>query len=662
MRLCDFIRENRHRILEEWEREVRHHPYSQGLSRPRLLNHLPELLDRISHMVETIHTGGHQTLEELPEVHALERLEQGYDLEEVAHEYALLRACILRLYEAHAERVGAGDLAMMLREVRRFNETFDQAVSTAVSRYARTRERTLVALDRISETALGPEDLDTFLPRLLRVIVESTESVNCATLLLCEGDSLRVRASVGLEEEVAAGFQLQVGEGFAGKIAAERRPLELRSAATDPLVRSPLLRDRGIRALYGVPLLYEGEVIGVVHMGSLTAFEFSNEDKLLFRAMVQRISVLLFQARLQEREHSQRRQLDTILAQLPVGVAVAEAPSGRLLLGNQSFEHIWRRPFLYLPDVASYREFTGFHPDGRPLEPHEWPLARALQGEAVQDMELGILRGDGTRGVTLQSAAPILDAGGRIVAAVVTALDITERKADEEQLRRTAEFRERFLGIVSHDLRNPLSTIHLSATALMRSESMVQQHLKSVRRIITSAERMGRMISDLLDFTRGRLGGGIPVTRRPANLRHLCRHVLEELEAAHPERELRLSTQGNLQGEWDSDRVAQLLGNLGKNALDYSAEGSAVDFAVRDEGDSVRVEVHNEGPPIPAEQLPALFEPFRRATVDTGGSGLGLGRFIVQQIVQAHGGTLTVHSREGDGTTFTVKLPRHSRG
>jgi signal transduction histidine kinase len=181
--------------------------------------------------------------------------------------------------------------------------------------------------------------------------------------------------------------------------------------------------------------------------------------------------------------------------------------------------------------------------------------------------------------------------------------------------------------------------------------------------VVTSAERMARMIGDLLDFTRGRLGGGIPIAPRPTNLQHLGRHLVEELMAAHPGRELRLEAEGNLEGEWDPDRLAQVLGNLGKNALDYSPEGTPVRFTLRGEGDTVRVEVHNEGPPIPAERLPSIFEPFRRFT-EAGmhpSSGLGLGLYIVQQVVRAHGGTVEVRSTAREGTCFTVRLPRRVR-
>jgi signal transduction histidine kinase len=728
LRLCDFIRAQRPRILEEWSREARLLPDAQGLSRLRLLDHLPELLDRVANVVETVHTGEHRTLEEIPEVHALDRLDAGFDLEEVANEYALLRACILRLY---SEYVGERNTGLLVREILLFNQTFDTAVVTAVARYARTRERTLVALDRLSEAALGTEDLDTFLPKLLRIIAESTESVDVVALLLSDGDTLRARASVGLEEEVAAGFSLKVGEGFAGTVASERRPRELRSASMDPLVKSPILRAYGIQALYGVPLLNGEQVIGVAHMGSRTAFEFSNEDKLLFRAMVSRATGLIVQAQLAARERQAREESERALervrlqetrtarlqevtaalsqaltveqvAQVVVGKAVgalgaASGSMGLLTPDGRHFELLgatgytpeelrsWQRIPADLPvmfreavrtgDLVLYETKAAFLAD----YPH-WagePTAEDYDAFAtlplkVEDHVLGALGlSFRERRVFCQEerdymcvlagqCAQALERA-RLHEAVV--VEITDRKRAEEELRQTAEFRERFLGIVSHDLRNPLNAILLSANALIRSEGIPERPMKSIRRITTSAERMERMISELLDFTRGRLGGGIPIHPRPFNLRHLCRHVLEELEASHPDRELRLEAQGDFQGEWDQDRLAQVLGNLGKNALQYSPANTRVDFVLRDEGDTVRVEVHNEGPPIPAERLSQVFEPFQRAVGEEPhtSSGLGLGLFIVQQIVAAHGGTVEVRSTEAEGTTFTVRLPRRSR-
>jgi PAS domain S-box-containing protein len=819
LRLCEFIRDARDRILEEWTREARLLPGAQGLSRPQLLDHLPDLLERLSSVVETVHTGEHQTLEDLPEQHALDRLDAGFDLEQVTSEYALLRACILRLYSEH---VGERNAAVLVREMLLFSQTFDMAVGTAVARYASTRERTLVALDRISEAALGTEDLGTFLPRLLRVIVESTESVDSLALLLREGHSLRVHAAVGLEEEV--------GRGFAEAIATERRPKELRSGP------------RGLRALYGVPLLYAEEVIGVAYMGSRTAPEFSDESKLLFRVMVGRATGLIVQAQLALRERealarvraqeARTRRLQEVTAALSgahsleqvarvvVGRAVHAlgAASGSMGLLTQDGQYIelleatgyteeelrpWRRIPADLPvmfreairtgDLVLYETKEAFLTDypvwkGEPTaeeygafatlplkleervlgalglsfrEPHVFsqeerdymlvlagqcaqaldrarlhdaeqrartesqlalarlnvlmdtapvglgfwdrelryvrlnerlaemngvsvaehlgrsvrevlpqlaptlePLFRQVleQGQALVDLEV---KGEtpsapGVQRYWLASYYPVRDVDGTPLGLGGVVVDISDRKRAEEELRRTAEFRERFLGIVSHDLRVPLTAILLSSNTLIRSEGIPERQMKSIRRITTSAERMERMISELLDFTRGRLGGGIPLHPRPAHLGHICRHVVEELEAGEPERELRLTARGHFEGEWDPDRLAQVLGNLGKNALAYGRPGTPVDFVLEDEGDTVSVAVHNEGPPIAPERLSHVFEPFQRAVEPHTIGGLGLGLFIVEQIVTAHGGTVRVHSTEAEGTTFTVRLPRRS--
>ncbi|WNG22419.1 PAS domain-containing protein [Cystobacter fuscus] len=797
LHLGSFIREQRARILADWEGAVRQLPYAQGLSQPRLLDHLPDLLDRIANVVETVHTGGESSLDEMPEVHALERLDSGYDLDEVAEEYALLRACILQLYGEHLTCVGASSLVVAMREMVSFNRTFDEAVSAAVSRYTRARERTLVALDRISEAALGTEELDVFLPRLLRVMLETTEAVDSVSLLLREDDVLRMRASVGLEGDGDRDFRERLGEGFSGHIAAEQRPFEVRSAATDPRVRCEAFRSRGTRALYGVPLMYGGEVIGVAQMGSRTTFEFSNEDKLLFRAMVSRVTALIIQAGLAAREHAARveaeegRQLLQLLIEQSSDSIVMADARGVLRVFNSAAARMHGFGLKDVPPSEWSEAYGLLTLDERPLRTEELPLFRALRNEVVTEARWKVRHADGSVRTLSGTASPLRRPDGSLVGAVLNARDeterlrreqerletlalldallatapvglafldrelryvrvnemvaaahgrsmeafpgrtlaevlgdkaaciepllrrvletgemfkghefevpssgasgvsahwvgdyfpvraldgrvlgvgcvvsdITERKQQEERMRQTAEFRERFLGIVSHDLRNPLNAILLSASALLKLDAMPPGHTQKVRRIVTSAERMGRMIGELLDFTRGRLGGGIPIQPRAANLRHLCQQVLEELESSHPGRRLRLRAEGDFQGVWDADRLVQLLGNLGKNALDYSPPGTPVDFVLHAEEDAVRVEVHNEGPPIPARLLPEIFEPFRRAVSGetSPSSGLGLGLFIVQRIAQAHGGSVEVRSTEDAGTTFTLRLPRRAR-
>ncbi|NMO16221.1 PAS domain-containing protein [Pyxidicoccus fallax] len=357
--------------------------------------------------------------------------------------------------------------------------------------------------------------------------------------------------------------------------------------------------------------------------------------------------------------------LEAILQSIPDALYVGDATGIKQanaaaleMLGFQSLEELNQNVAL-LGERLQNRSVE----DGHRLTPEEEPFMRAFRGQPItQEVRTRNLR-TGEDLVVRCAAAPVR-IGDAIVGAVAVNTDVTEQRRAEAELRQTAEFRERLLGIVSHDLRNPLNAILLSVDAITRSDRGVEHSLRNVRRIATSAERMSRMISDLLDLTRGRLGGGIPIHARPANLRAICEHVVEELEAGNPRRTLRLQTRGaRFQGTWDADRLAQLLGNLGKNALDYSPEDIPVDFVLRDEGDAVRVEVHNGGAPIPPELLPHLFEPFRKAA-DEGRpkSGLGLGLFIVQQIAQAHGGRVEARSSRAEGTTFTVWLPRSAPG
>jgi PAS domain S-box-containing protein len=322
---------------------------------------------------------------------------------------------------------------------------------------------------------------------------------------------------------------------------------------------------------------------------------------------------------------AERARLATVLDQLPAGVILAEAPSGRLVLGNRRLESIIGLPFIPAEHVGEYSLYPGFHKDGRPYSPEEWPLARSLlKGEVVQGEEIEIQRTDGARTFVLASSSPIRDREGRIVAGVVTFVDVSELRRAEAAARRAAEFGERLIGIVSHDLRNPLNAIHLSVTQLLHSEGLPAREQRIAARISKASDRMKRMISELLDFTRGRLGGGIPIQRVPGDLRLVVRQGVEELEAAWPERSLRLSVEpGRYEGQWDADRLVQVVSNLGSNALQYSPPDSVVSFSLRDGEQEVVLEVHNTGTPIPAEALSSLFDPFRRAS--SGGGGLGLG-------------------------------------
>jgi signal transduction histidine kinase len=172
---------------------------------------------------------------------------------------------------------------------------------------------------------------------------------------------------------------------------------------------------------------------------------------------------------------------------------------------------------------------------------------------------------------------------------------------------------------------------------------------------------MNRMVSDLLDLTRTRLGAGIPISPKPMYLKPVCQQVIAELEAVHPERKLGFKSKGNLHGEWDSDRLSQVISNLVANALQYGSKDTPVSVFAHGHGKEVVMGVHNGGPPIPDKAQKKIFEPMvRRQSAQHNGntSGLGLGLYIAQEVVTAHGGIIQVTSTKQKGTTFTVRIPR----
>jgi PAS domain S-box-containing protein len=236
---------------------------------------------------------------------------------------------------------------------------------------------------------------------------------------------------------------------------------------------------------------------------------------------------------------------------------------------------------------------------------------------------------------------------------------LQEQRRLEAEARRLADFEQEILGIVSHDLRNPLSVVRMSASLLLKQKGLDAGQSRTLWRIVSAADRATRLIHDLLDFSQVRLGGGIRVERRAMDLRDLARAVVDELLTAHPGRRVTLVLEGDGRGQWDADRLAQVLGNLLGNALQHSPADTQVRVGVLGMADLVQVEVHNQGPAINPELLPHLFEPFRRGNGSASRTGsVGLGLYITHQLVLAHGGTIEVESAPGQGTCFRLWLPR----
>jgi PAS domain S-box-containing protein len=354
------------------------------------------------------------------------------------------------------------------------------------------------------------------------------------------------------------------------------------------------------------------------------------------------------------RTWSDERQalLQGILARVPVGLALVDSElhyvqmNERLaaLRGVEASSIIGRTIREAFPALADFAE----------------PRYRQVlaTGQPILDVDFPAPSATG-HGYYVGSWFPVRNTTGQVFMVGAVVVDITRRKHDEEELRRAREFEQQLIGIVSHDLRNPLGAILLSANALLAREDLADRHLRSIVRIRSAADRATRLIHDLLDLTRTRLTGSIPIEPRPADLATLVDEVVEELRPAYADREIVVERRGRFDGTWDPDRMSQLVANLAGNALKYGRPDAPVRVELDGEaGGAVILRVHNQGA-IPRELLGRLFQPGHRAA-EHGGAvpGVGLGLFIVKQIVAAHGGTIQVRSSEAEGTTFEIDLPR----
>jgi len=243
-------------------------------------------------------------------------------------------------------------------------------------------------------------------------------------------------------------------------------------------------------------------------------------------------------------------------------------------------------------------------------------------------------------------------------------IDQSLAKAVSSYIKRVDQSRDLFLAILGHDLRNPLNTISMSAALLPQQSQSNPESSQTALQISKSVSLMARMIGDLLDYTRTRLGAGMPVSPDRMNLGELCREVFDEYRAGFPDRVIRFASDGDLTGNWDADRLRQAISNLVGNAVQHGAENAPIELRLTGEASDVVVVVHNGGPPIPPGELSKIFEPLVRGAsaehpkYNRPGS-IGMGLYIAREIARSHGGQVDVTSSQEAGTSFTVRLPRH---
>lgn len=329
----------------------------------------------------------------------------------------------------------------------------------------------------------------------------------------------------------------------------------------------------------------------------------------------------------------------------------AEELAGRrfqdlLTMGGRIFHQTHWSPLLMMQGSVAEVKMELVHRDGHALPVIVNAFLRERDGRRLQELAVYVARDRDKYERELVLSRRRLE----------EVLAETQRLQAEAKDR--AHFSEQMVGIVSHDLRNPLSVIHMSAVLLQRMGATAEQQAV-LARVSRATDHAQRLISELLDFTQARLGGGIVVRPKPFELHAFVRAAVEDLRHAFPERLLRHQPEGeDAECAADRDRLAQVIGNLVGNAMAYGSPGEPVTVTSRTAAATCEIAVHNFGPPIPQAHMATIFLPMERGErAGKGGRSVGLGLYIVSEIARAHGGHVAVRSNEAMGTEFTVTLP-----
>jgi PAS domain S-box-containing protein len=286
------------------------------------------------------------------------------------------------------------------------------------------------------------------------------------------------------------------------------------------------------------------------------------------------------------------------------------------------------------------------------------------------EMEYRLKRHDGEYRWIFDRGVPFTDDTGAFAGFIGSCVDVDERRKaqearqqrDHEQLASARDFEKWILAIVSHDIRDPLSTILFAARRLQDIPEPTGSARKHADIVARGVDRIQHIVGDLLDLSREREGAGIPIDRKPTDMSAVCRRIIDELGAIARDRQIVFECEiDDAAGTWDEHRILQAISNLASNAVQHGEPGSPVRVRLTGDAQRIIVEIHNRGT-IRSDLLPRIFEPFRSVRQHAvRGGGLGLGLFIARAIARAHGGSLDADSSNG-ATTFRLVVPRHPAG
>ena len=532
----------------------------------------------------------------------------------------------------------------------------DQQIEALPNRLTKLSEASL----RINESL----DLDTVLQEILDSARSLTDARYGVILTLDDKGQVEDFLASGLtDEETQQLFAMPEGPKIFEYLTTIPGPLRVPDFANYPLPQDlPAFHpspDISVRAYLGTPIRHRGENVGNIYLAkSEPGQEFTREDEEILVMFASQAALVIANARKYRDEQRARADLETLINTSPVGVVVFDARTGVPVSFNREARRIiggLQTPGYPVEQILNV--LTVRRADGREIALDEFPLAQALStGETVRAEEIVLQMPDGRSVTTLVNATPIRSQDGEVESVVVTLQDMTS-------LEELGRLRAEFLGMVSHDLRVPLTSIRGSATALLDDSSDLDpaELHQFLQIIVNQVDHMRELIGGLLDVARIETGT-LPVHPEPAEIASLVDRVRNTFLSGGGRHNLDLDLAPDLPLVMaDRQRIVQVLGNLLSNAAKHSLESSVIRVsAVRDDL-HVAVTVADEGTGISAERLPHLFRKFSRTNDEAGERGIGgsgLGLAICKGIAEAHGGRIWAESDGlGQGARFTFTIP-----
>jgi signal transduction histidine kinase len=543
-------------------------------------------------------------------------------------------------------------------------------------------------LQLVTDAALAHLELDELLDELLARIREALEADTAAILLHDEQRrELAARAAVGLEEEVERGIRIPLGRGFAGRIAAERRPIVLEDVDSADIF-NPVLREKGIKSLLGVPLVVEGELLGVLHVGSLRRRDFTSEDVDLLQLVGDRAAVAIGHARLFAAERQARARLEQLqiitdaalghleLDDLLSGLLerihdILEVDTVAILMREAETEELVARAAVGLEEEVEQGVripiglgFAGrIAAERRPIVldnvDHANVLNPILLDKGIKSM-LGVplIVDNDVLGVlhvgTLEPRTFTEDDAELLELVAARAALAIEKARVHDELVLLDQLKLNFVAVASHELRTPATSVYgITATLRERGDSLSPEARAELEEALwEQASRLRRLIEQLLDLSRLD-AKAIPIQPQTVSLHALLDEVAAAANAEGAEADIRVEVDEGLEVVADRLALERILLNLVVNALHHGKPPVVLSVVQRDS--YLRVRVEDSGDGVPPDLIPRLFERFERGGA---GEGTGLGLAIAQTYARAHGGDLLYDPSARGGARFELILPR----